>query len=107
MTNVEKLKELRPDVVEQFEALDKDQLLEACCGEHLDFLSHEDRVQIFMNECTNMSKTNYTLGVIETLIAEHKEQLIDEDMWSLIESDLSDEEIVKYVNERAEKLVNK
>lgn len=34
----------------------------------------EERVQLFMNECTGMSNTNYTIDSLKTLIQNQKEQ---------------------------------
>lgn len=65
---VEQLKAERPDIVEVFEAMTKEELLDQIYLEVLDGLNMEDRVQLFMNECTDLSKTTYTLDSIKTLI---------------------------------------
>lgn len=76
---LEELKIERPDLVELFESMDKEQLLEQIYKECLDANNMEERVQIFMNECTNgMSKTNYTPEVIKGLISDKQQIDISE-----------------------------
>ena len=41
----------------------KQQLLEEIWKEAIDSINMAERVQLFMNECTSLSKTNYTLGI--------------------------------------------
>lgn len=48
MTNIEKLRIIQPDLVAEYEAMTKEQLLEACCGEVLDLHSATERVQLLM-----------------------------------------------------------
>lgn len=68
INTVEKLKELRPDLVSEFEAMSHKELLNQIYLEVIDGLNMEERVQIFMNECTTLSKTTYTPEVIKGLI---------------------------------------
>ena len=76
---IEQLKEQRPDLVELYENMDREQLLKQIYLEVKDGLNMEKRVQFFMNKCTvNMSRTNYTIETLETLINEKQEQIIDE-----------------------------
>ena len=75
---VEQLKQERPDLVELFESMNREQLLEQIYKEVLDGVNMEERVAIFMNECTNLSKTNYPPHVIKTLIQEKYERDISQ-----------------------------
>ena len=65
---VEQLKQERPDLVELFESMTHEQLLNQIYLECLDTINMEERVQTFMNECTALSKTTYPPHVIKTLI---------------------------------------
>ena len=78
MTHIERLKSQHPDLVEQYSAYSKERLLEQICAEVLDLLAMEERVQLFMNECTNLSKTNYTIEVLKAQIADKQEQDISD-----------------------------
>ncbi len=76
---LEELKIERLDLVKLFESMDREQLLEQIYKECLDAINMEERVQIFMNECTNeMSKTNYTPEVIKGLISDKQQIDISE-----------------------------
>ena len=77
--NKEQLKQQRPDLVETFENMSKEELLNQIQLECIDLLNLEKRVSLFMKECTNdMSKTNYTLESLKTLIDQRKQtELID------------------------------
>lgn len=78
-TNYQKLKEIDSELVKEYSEMNKEQLLESICAEVLDLYHATDRVQLFMNECTdNMSKTNYTLESIMTLINNKKEKDLSE-----------------------------
>lgn len=68
LKNVKQLKKERPDLVELFESMTHEQLLKQIYKECLDGINMEERVQIFMNEVTGLSKTNYTPEVIKGLI---------------------------------------
>lgn len=71
---IEELKEQRPDLVDLFESMDRDQLLNQCYLECIDALNMEERVSVFMEECTiNMSKTNYDPAALRTLISQKQE----------------------------------
>lgn len=75
---VEQLKERRPDLVQDFEAMTHEQLLNQIYLEVIDALNMEERVQTFMEECTTMSYTTYTPEVIKKLIQEQKERDISD-----------------------------
>lgn len=72
--NIAQLKKQRPDLVESFESMTKEQLLNQCYLECIDAINMEERVSLFMKECTdNMSKTNYTIESLKSLIFKKKE----------------------------------
>lgn len=76
---LEELKTERPDLIELFESMDREQLLQQIYKESLDAINMEERVQVFMNECTNgMSKTNYTPEVIKGLISSKQQSDISD-----------------------------
>lgn len=59
--------------------MNREQLLEQIYKESLDAINMEERVQIFMNECTNgLSKTNCTPEVIKGLISDKQQTDISE-----------------------------
>lgn len=67
--NIEELKQKRPDLVEYFESLNREQLLNQCYLESIDSINMESRVALFMEECTlNMSKTKYLIPDLRSLI---------------------------------------
>ena len=99
--NVETLKAERPDLVELFENMTREELLKQCYLECLDAVNMESRVALFMAECTNnMSKTNYTLGSLKSLINENKECEIDGFCYDVCD-ERKDSEILKEIKERA------
>jgi hypothetical protein len=78
MNNVNKLKENHPELVKEYSEMDKEQLLEQICGEVLDLHLMQDRVYLFMHECTqNYSKTNYSIESIKTMISSKQEHDIN------------------------------
>ena len=99
--DVETLKAERPDLVELFENMTREELLKQCYLECLDAVNMESRVALFMAECTNnMSKTNYTLGSLKSLVDENKEREIDSFCYDLVDEQ-ENSEILKEINERA------
>lgn len=70
---VEQLKQERPDLVKDFEAMTHEELLNQIYLEVIDAINMEERVQIFMNECTTLSKTTYTPNAIQELIQNKRE----------------------------------
>lgn len=99
-SNVEKLQEIRPDLVEHFKNLKPEEFLEAICGESLDALGMEDTVSLFMELCTDMSKTNYTPDVIKSLVQDKRERDIDEFCYDTFEEQ-TDEEALQEFKQRA------
>jgi|GEM_PF-5085544 len=102
---VEELKQERPDLVELFEAMSREELLKQIYLECLDGINMEERVQTFMNECTSLSKTTYTPEVIKGLINDKQNSDIQE--WchmTLEDSDGDDNYILNEVNEQAKLL---
>ncbi len=99
--NIEQLKKERPDLVEQFEKMTKEELLKQCYLECIDAINMEERVALFMAECTNnMSKTTYTIESLKSLINENKEREIDSFCYDICDEQ-EDSEILKEIKERA------
>ena len=99
--NIKHLKEQRPDLVELFEKMTREKLLKQCYLECIDALNMEERVELFMEECTNnMSKPNYTIGSLKSLINENKEREINRYCYDVC-YEQEDSEILKEIKERA------
>lgn len=102
---VQQLKEQRPDLQEKFEAMSKDELLNQVYLECIDAINMEERVSLFMSECTiNMSKTNYELSAIKTLIDQKKEYDINEFCYYETVDEPSEEELMQVILERASRI---
>lgn len=72
--DINQLKKERPDLVESFEKMTKEELLNQCYLECRDAINMESRVALFMEKCTlNMSKTTYTINSLCDLINEKNE----------------------------------
>ena len=101
INTVEQLKKERPDLVETFEKMTKEELLNQCYLESIDAINMEKRVQLFMNECTSLSKTNYTIEKLKKLIEENKKQTISLFCQITIDDieDMTKEEIIEYLKE--------
>lgn len=94
--DIEHLKQERPDLVESFESMTREELLKQCYLECIDSINMEGRVALFMSECTNnMSNTRYTLDSLRTLINQKKEVEYGEIRHELIEDYNILEEIKK------------
>lgn len=94
--DIEHLKQERPDLVESFESMTREELLKQCYLECIDSINMEERVALFMSECTNnMSNTTYTLDSLRTLINQKKEVEYEEIRHELIEDYKILEEIKK------------
>ncbi len=103
INTIEQLKKERPDLVETFEKMSKEELLKQCYLECIDAINMEKRVSLFMEECTiNMSKTNYTLDALKTLINDKKEADIDEFCYFETVDEPTDEELVSVIKKRAQ-----
>lgn len=98
---VEQLKERRPDLVSDFEAMSKEELLNQIYLEVIDALNMEDRVQLFMSECTDMSKTTYSLETIKKLINDRRIRDISFFCEAMLEDieDMDLEEVKQYLIE--------
>jgi hypothetical protein len=106
-TNVQKLTEKDPQLVEKFSKMSKEELLEAACGEALDVFDMIERVQLFNEECTiSMSKPDYHLDDIRTEIKDRKANDIGEFCSMFIEDEDSDEEIVRQIKEKGNEYLN-
>lgn len=105
MKNLDKLKEIYPDLVEEYSAMTKEELLEQICAEVIDLHNMEERVATFMEYCTlNMSKTNYTVESIKSLINEKQENDIGNFCGDLFEDFDSDEEIIQELKNKRDYL---
>jgi len=71
---IEELKSQRPDLVELFEGMTREELLEQIYKEVQDAINMKARVELFMRECTSMSKTHYTLKSLKSIISDYKQQ---------------------------------
>lgn len=103
MSKLEELKDNYPDLVDEYAAMTKEQLLEQICAEVLDLHVMDERVQLFMNECTDgMSKTNYTLESLKSLISNKQEKDISEFCLGVIEDyDFdTDKEIADFIRKQ-------
>lgn len=90
---VEQLKQERPDLVELFEAMDREQLLEQIYKEIKDALNMEERVSVFMEIATNgMSYTTYTPESIKTMVQNNHDRNIAE--WCLMTVEDGDDEYI-------------
>lgn len=99
---IEELKEKRPDLVELFENMSREELLNQCYLECIDAINMEKRVALFMEECTiNMSKTNYTLDSLKRLINEKQEFDINEFCYYETVDEPTPEELFSVIKERA------
>src|SRR5699024_8281620 len=97
---IEQLKKERPDLVESFEKMSKEELLNQCYLEAIDAINMEKRVSLFMEECTiEMSKTTYTLNALKDMVKDRKEYDINEFCFLEITDDSS--ELYDSINGRA------
>jgi hypothetical protein len=104
INTVEQLKKERPNLVKDFEAMSREQLLEQIYLECMDAINMEERVQTFMSECTDMSYTTYTPEVIKGLVQDKYNRDISE--WcqmTLEDADGDDEYILEEVRNTADK----
>lgn len=99
-SKIDRLKDVRPELVDRYNSMSKEELVEEICGEVLDLLSHEERVQLFMNECTNVSKTFYSIENLKEFIEARKEDDINTFCSLFLIDKDSDEYILKVIKER-------
>jgi len=102
ITSTEQLKKERPDLVELFEGMSHEQLLEQIYKEVQDGLNMEERVEVFMSLCTpNMSKTTYTPEAIKSMIEEKERQDTSEFCKTMLEDidGMDIKEIKKYLQD--------
>ncbi|NQY42634.1 MAG: hypothetical protein HRT87_04735 [Legionellales bacterium] len=92
--SIKQLKKERPDLVEEFEAMDREQLLKQCYLECIDAINMERRVSVFMELCTmNLSKTNYTEASIRSMVGTKQEFDIENFCDTVIQDAKNDQEI--------------
>jgi hypothetical protein len=98
---IEELKELRPELVQEFESMNRETLLNQIYLEVIDALNMEERVQTFMEECTTMSYTTYTPEVIKQLVQDKYERDISDFCEMTLEDteDMSLEETRQYLRD--------
>lgn len=103
--STEQLKKERPDLVEDFEKMTKNELLNQCYLECMDAINMETRISVFMEECTiNMSKTNYTESSLKSMINSKQEQDIIDFCEYEVNDGQTDEEIVESIKKIAPSL---
>lgn len=96
------LKQERPDLVDLFENMTRDELLNQCYLECIDAINMEERVSFFMEECTlNMSKTNYTLRSLKTMIDQKREFDIAEFCYYEIVDEPEASDLYVVINDKA------
>ena len=99
---VEQLKQERPDLVDDFEKMSHEELLNQIYLEAKDAINMEERVAVFMELCTpNMSYTTYTPESIRQMVATKQEQ-DERDLYDMILEDtegMDVEEIRNYLNQ--------
>lgn len=79
INTIEEFKKERPDLVEDFEKMNREELLEQIYKESLDAMNMCTRVELLMIRSTiDLSNTGYSLESIETLIKEADERKIAE-----------------------------
>lgn len=79
ISSIDELKKERPDLVNMFGSMNREELLKSCYLEAIDAINMENRVAVFMAECTdNMSDTTYTIESIKDLINQKKEREISQ-----------------------------
>lgn len=102
--SIEQLKKERPDLVEEFEAMDREQLLKQIYLECKDAINMETRVSVFMELCTNgMSKTTYTEESIRSMVNSKQEQDIKDFCNTVIEDSENDQEIADQIWDESNK----
>jgi hypothetical protein len=103
MKNVDKLKENYPELVKEYSEMDKEQLLDQICAEVLDLNLMQERVYLFMHECTeNYSKKNYSIESIKTMISSKQENDINVFCKDLLDDFETDAERIEDLRSRAE-----
>ena len=105
--NVADLHKSSPALVEEYKKMGWNQLLNQICAEVTDLFDMQKRVQLFMEECTvGLSKTTYTLEVLQAQIADKKRLDILEDLHYYLEDNHTDKEILADVRKRATEYKN-
>ncbi len=97
---VEQLKEERPDLVELFENMTREELLAQIYLECMDGINMEERVQTFMTECTDLSYTTYPVETIKNLISDKYRRDISDFCETTLEDieDMDLEEVKQYLS---------
>lgn len=102
LISTEEFKKENKDLLKKWSKMTKEELLEEVVKESTDAWNMESRVQLFMVECTDMSKTNYTLDVIKNLISEkHEREIADWCSMTVEDAEGDDQYILSEVKEKA------
>jgi hypothetical protein len=100
LKTIKELKQERPDLVELFESMDREQLLKQCYKEALDAINMESRVALFMEELeTGLSNTTYTLDSLRMIVNTAIGNQINNYILTVLEDTdgMSAEEIIEYM----------
>ena len=101
--DVDELKEQRIDLVELFEGMDREQLLNQCYLECIDAINMDGRVSVFMEECTlNLSKTTYDISSIKDMIQDKQEANINEFCYDVLSDSENDAEVIDEIYRRSQ-----
>lgn len=101
MEHVEKLRQIDPELVQEYAAMDKETLLNQICAEVLDLKEHDKRISVFMELCSGgLSKTNYTEDSIRSFVTKKQDDDIKDWCFDICE-DATDEEILEEVKKQA------
>lgn len=104
--NVKELDRKYPEIDKLSKELSNKALRRQFKLEIIDLMNMEERVSVFMQECTNnMCKTTYTIASIKELISLRKEEDLDEFCSDL--NEMSTEGIMSEIKERADRFNKK
>lgn len=102
MNFVEQLRNTRPELVAEYEAMDKETLLNQICAEVIDLIDSNERVTVFMELCSGgLGKTNYTPESIRTFVTQKQDADIKDWCFDICD-EATDEEILEEVRKQAE-----
>jgi hypothetical protein len=100
LKTIKELKQERPDLVELFESMDREQLLKQCYKEVLDAINMETRVAVFMEELeTGLGYTTYTVESIKQIVENAFQNNVNNYILTVIDDTdgMSAEEIIEYM----------
>jgi hypothetical protein len=101
LKNLTQLCETHPKLgklyISYYQKLSRENFLDELCGHILDLIDMEERVQLFMSTCTDLSYTNYDLDVIKGLIHTKELKNISEFCKDLLEDHVDNNEMLEYI----------